>query len=116
MRESGYYPPGAEQDPSAPWNESNNYDLFVEIDYYGEVVLIQRTYIDKSDWEDETKNIDLETFEEFCCIRLNLDHEKLRENKEIIDLKKIKEEGHRYKITTSHGEFKTTYDELEDLA
>lgn len=32
MIESGYYPAGAEFDPSAPWNEHTNDEIDVEVD------------------------------------------------------------------------------------
>ncbi len=116
MSESGYYPPGAENDPRAPWNETDNYELIVEISYYGEVILVKKTPISKDKWDEETQTIDPETFEEFCSIKLGIDYEELCENEESIDLEKVKEEGSRYKIITSRGEFTTSYDELEDLA
>jgi len=115
MRESGYYPPGAEHDPMAPWNETDDSIKLVEMEYYGDIVLIWRTYIAKDDWEDETANIDPEVFEEFCSIKLKLDYEKLRMNEETIDLRNIKEEKNRYRIITSHGEFTTSFKELERL-
>jgi hypothetical protein len=115
MRESGYYPPGAEFDPSAPWNESDKSIKIVEMEYYGDIVLIYRTYIAKNDWEDETENIDAEVFEEFCATKLKLNYKKLQRNEEAIDLKNIKEEKPHYRIITSHGEFTTTFKELERL-
>ena len=38
MRESGYYPPGAEFDSRAPYNEplEENYEFIVTCDYYDE--------------------------------------------------------------------------------
>lgn len=38
MRESGYYPTGAEFDPRAPYNEplEENYEFIVTCDYYDE--------------------------------------------------------------------------------
>jgi len=115
MKESGYYPPGAEFDPSAPWNESDKSIYLVEMEYYGDIVLIRRTYIAKDDWEDETANIDPEVFEEFCSKKLKLDYEEIQRKEEKIDLRDIKEKKHRYRIITSHGEFTTSYRELEDL-
>lgn len=31
MTESGYYPPGAEHDPNAPWNQVNNPEREIEV-------------------------------------------------------------------------------------
>lgn len=46
--ESGYYPPGAENDPSAPYNEPiDSYTEIVELNDYDEVKLIKRRYIDE---------------------------------------------------------------------
>ncbi len=33
MKESGYYPPGAEFDPRAPWNQTDPDEVEVDIDY-----------------------------------------------------------------------------------
>lgn len=37
MKESGYYPMGAEHDPRAPWNERENEPIDVTVEVYEEV-------------------------------------------------------------------------------
>lgn len=37
MKESGYYPMGAEHDPRAPWNERENEPVEVSVEVYEEV-------------------------------------------------------------------------------
>jgi len=116
MTESGYYPPGAEHDPSAPWNERDDYTLIIEMDYYGEVVLIQRTYIAEDDWEDETKTINAETMSSFLASELNIDIEEMWEDGEDIDIEEIIElKNETWDIITSHGKVNVSWRELEEL-
>lgn len=62
MRQSGYYPPGAEFDPRAPWNEDsggceehNEFDEYcVDCDYYAN--------LDEVEWRgDEDRAYDAAT-------------------------------------------------------
>lgn len=48
MRESGYYPPGAEYDPNAPWNEKENEEI--EFDIFVSQTLSKSTKISTSNY------------------------------------------------------------------
>jgi hypothetical protein len=66
MRESGYYPPGAEFDPNAPWNQEDPSE--VEVDVTASHTVSRDTTITTTDYTD--------TFENgFECGDLNGDYE-----------------------------------------
>lgn len=59
----GYYPAGAENDHSAPYNEINNENEPIEVDVEYSVVLRKRTTIstvdyDKEEWEESERDED----------------------------------------------------------
>lgn len=64
MTESGYYPPGAEHDPNAPWNQVDNPEREIEVTV--SVTLSKTVKIKVSDYEitDSGKDEDGEYFEE----------------------------------------------------
>lgn len=66
MSESGYYPPGAEHDPRAPWNqvEPDPIDVEVEvIETYTKTVTVPVTdYTADPDYEEEYINGRMKTF------------------------------------------------------
>lgn len=49
MTESGYYPPGAEHDPNAPWNQADNPEREIEVTV--SVTLSKTVKIKVSDYE-----------------------------------------------------------------
>ena len=64
MTESGYYPPGAEYDPNAPWNQVDNPEREIEVTV--SVTLSKTVKIKVSDYEitDSGKDEDGEYFED----------------------------------------------------
>lgn len=64
MTESGYYPPGAEHDPNAPWNQVDNPEREIEVTV--SVTLSKTVKIRVSDYEitDSGKDEDGEYFED----------------------------------------------------
>lgn len=64
MTESGYYPPGAEHDPNAPWNQADNPEREIEVTV--SVTLSKTVKIKVSDYEitDSGKDEDGEYFED----------------------------------------------------
>lgn len=64
MIESGYYPPGAEHDPNAPWNQVDNPEREIEVTV--SVTLSKTVKIKVSDYEitDSGKDEDGEHFED----------------------------------------------------
>ena len=72
MTESGYYPPGAEHNPNAPWNQVDNPER--EIDVTVSVTLSKTVKIKVSDYEitDSGKDEDGEYFEDIDCSNCDL--------------------------------------------
>lgn len=64
MTESGYYPPGAEHDPNAPWNQVDNPEREIEVTV--SITLSKTVKIKVSDYEitDSGKDEDGEYFED----------------------------------------------------
>ena len=64
MTESGYYPPGAEHDPNAPWNQVDNPEREIEVTV--SVTLSKTVKIKVSDYEitDSGKDEDGECFKD----------------------------------------------------
>lgn len=64
MTESGYYPPGAEHDPNAPWNQVDNPEREIEVTV--SVTLSKTVKIKVSDYQitDSGKDEDGEYFED----------------------------------------------------
>jgi len=54
--ESGYYPPGAEFDPSAPWNEQEQMEVSVDVEY--SCTLTHKTTIETYDYDIEENGYD----------------------------------------------------------
>ena len=116
MSNRGDYPWGAEYDSRAPWNEKNDYDLIVDLDYFGEVILIQRTHIDENDWEDDTRTIDAAKMNKYLAEQLHLDLEAIEEGEKKLDILEIKElKNKSWNIITSNGNINTSFVELENL-
>ena len=64
MRESGYYPPGAEFDPQAPWNEPviPEQDFEVDVEYVLQKTAVKVTTDDYSpEFDEETGHVDANT-------------------------------------------------------
>lgn len=64
MRESGYYPPGAEFDPQAPWNEPviPEQDFEVDVEYVLQKNAVKVTTDDYiPEFDEETGNVDANT-------------------------------------------------------
>lgn len=112
------YPWGAENDPRAPWNEKEP-DVEYDIQFDGgEIVLIERVYSsrkpDEEDWEDNKTYIDPVYMDKFIADKLNLNIDDYEDGIEVIDISEPK--YGEYIIHTPHGEIKTDWDELENIA
>ena len=72
MTESGYYPPGAEHNPNAPWNQVDNPEREIEVTV--SVTLSKTVKIKVSDYEitDSGKDEDGEYFEDIDCSNCDL--------------------------------------------
>ena len=72
MTESGYYPPGAEYDSNAPWNQVDNPEREIEVTV--SVTLSKTVKIKVSDYEitDSGKDEDGEYFEDIDYSNCNL--------------------------------------------
>lgn len=124
MRESGYYPPGAEFDPMAPWNEPEDtsyYELDFEGENFDEMVIIRRIFTAEDEWDEYKGYIDPEYFDLFAAKKLGLNAGEKWENDEFLEVKEIKDIKRKYDIIghtfiTSWGTFDATLDELIDLS
>ena len=72
MIESGYYPPGAEHDPNAPWNQVDNPEREIEVTV--SVTLSKTVKVRVSDYKitDSGKDEDGEYFEDIDCSNCDL--------------------------------------------
>ena len=114
--ESGYYPPGAEHDPNAPWNQNDDTKKLIDFNEWGDLELVYRTTAGPEEWEDEKETIDAETFDRFLAKKLELDYDEMieaDEEIEIIGLNNLK--NNFYEFITSHGDVKTSFSELKGL-
>lgn len=64
MTESGYYPPGAEHDPNAPWNQDNNPEREVEVTVSITLSKTLKVRVDDYQIVDSGKDEDGEYFED----------------------------------------------------
>ena len=116
--ESGYYPAGAENDPGAPWNQSDpDIEREVELNQYGEVELIERNYTsrepDNEDYEDETTSIDPYFMDKFLAEKFGLNFEELQEEGEGIEIEDIEEpKPEHYILITKYGNVEVDFDDL----
>jgi phosphoenolpyruvate synthase/pyruvate phosphate dikinase len=93
-----------------------DYDLIIDLDWFGEIILIQRTHIDKDNWEDEIQTIDEEKMNIFLAKHLNLNTEEMKEAEETVEILNIQELNNKtWDIVTTHGKVNVSYPELEDL-
>lgn len=78
MTESGYYPPGAEHDPNAPWNQVDNPEREIEVTV--SVTLSKTVKIKVSDYEiDSGKDEDGNYFEEVDYSNCDLKEEVMKQ-------------------------------------
>lgn len=121
MRESGYYPPGAEFDPRAPWNEpDDDSQYFMDIED-GEISIIRRcNFWAEDEWDEDKESIEPEDFEIFAAKKIGLNAEEKWENDEYLEIKDVKDIKRKSDIIghtfiTSWGDFDATIDELINL-
>jgi len=114
------YPPGAANDPNAPWNEPED-NSSIELEFEGDnMYMVRRIHTGPEEYEDERAEIDPESFEVMAAGKLGLDYDELYEKAEIIKIKDVEDlkRNHDvigYRFDTSHGSFEATIDELVDL-
>ena len=67
------YPPGAANDPNAPWNEPED-DSRYDLDMDGDELIITRDYnfSAEDEWDTDKASIDPETFDIFAAKKLTL--------------------------------------------
>ena len=120
--ESGYYPPGAEHDPSAPWNQpddDSNYELGMD----GNELYITRryNYSAEDEWDEDKGYIDPETFDLFAAEKLGINAEDKWEDDDYLEIDDIedivvgKQFGEKFLFKTSWGDFEASMDELVDM-
>lgn len=121
MRESGYYPTGAEFDSKAPWNEpDDDSQYFADIED-GEISIIRRyNFSAGNEWDEDKEYIDPEIFDLFAAKKIGLNAKEKWGEDEYLEIKGIKEIKRKYNIVghtfiTSWGTFDATLDELIDL-
>jgi hypothetical protein len=117
VRESlGGYPPGAEHDPRAPWNETDQIEDFIRLNVYGEVEVVHRRQLDEDEWEEDAKTIDPYDMDKFLAQKLRLDFQRLDDEGKSIEIEEIRNlGGGRYEIYTEIGRIRTSLSEIEDL-
>lgn len=116
--ESGGYPPGAENDPRAPWNEKeDNGIISLEIKDY-DYKLVTRTPIGKGDDEEivDESTIDPYDMDKLICQKLGLDFQELDESGEGIEIINVDRDGDKFYLTTSKGDLEVSLSELIQIS
>lgn len=115
--ESGAYPPGAENDPRAPWNEEDNSVTSFEVEGY-DYKLITRVPVGKGDDEEivEELTIDPYDMDKLICQKLGLDFEEIDERGEGIEILNIDQDGDKFYLTTNEGDLEVSLAELDQIA
>lgn len=122
----GGYPPGAEHDPRAPWNEpadDSQYDIDLD---RGEVV-VKRRYdftggMDWEDWEEEKGYIDPEDLDQYAAKKLGIENLEERAEEgdylEIEDIEDIKKGRNivGYRFITNWGNFEASLGDLIEMS
>lgn len=117
MKESGWYPPGTEFDPSAPWNEKEDDSIF-ELELNNKELHIKRKYdfSAEDEWEEETAVIDPEKFEVLAAEKLNLVAEEKWVDAKYLEFENIKDlPQENFQFITSWGIFESNMNELIGL-
>jgi hypothetical protein len=117
------YPPGAEYDSNAPWNQSDpDIEYIVDLNQYGELELIERNYTSREpeneDWEDEKTIIDPYYMDQFLGKKLIIPPSELENiEDEGIEIQKIEESSDgNYILVTKYGNVNVSFDELESIS
>jgi hypothetical protein len=109
------YPPGAEFDSSAPYNEPvSSEDHLVNFNDNGELELITRTHTGPEDWEDNKVAIDPSYLNKLIGEKLGIPEDTLKQFEnflEIIDFEEYTDDTFRF--FTKYGVATATFDELE---
>lgn len=121
MRESGYYPPGAEFDPRAPWNEpEDDSQYFLDIED-NEISITRRyNFYAEDEWDEDKEYIDPEMFDLFAAKKLGLNAGEKWGKDEYLEIQEVKDIKRKYDIVghtfiTTWGNFDATLQELINL-
>lgn len=100
INENGGYPPGAEYDKNAPWNEPEDHSEVEVKDEGGSIDIITTVQTGEDDWEEtDRQEIDPSDLNEYLADKLNLEFPKI-EDEEGIEVKNIEElENKDYEFT-----------------
>lgn len=111
------YPPGAEYDHRAPWNEeSSPEETDLEI-MTGGYKLVTRIMTGEDDWETiEELEIDPCDMDELISFKLGIDFNKLQDEGDSFEIESIDKKGDKYFLNLQDAEtVEVTYQELYDL-
>ena len=117
------YPPGAANDPRAPWNEPED-DSVYDFEVVDDEILVTRKYnfsggMDWEDWDEDEGYIDPEDFDMFAAKKLGIDAEEKWESEDYLEIQNVENvEGKKdtFLFKTSWGGFEVNMDELIDLS
>ena len=114
IKEASNYPPGAEFDPRAPWNEPDyEEDFIVELDD-GEIKILT-TYDGVVD-NDNIQWLDPYYVDKLLADKSDISFDEIEESGEGFEIKDIEGLGKdEYKLITSRGDFIVSLDELQNL-
>lgn len=116
------YPPGAANDPRAPWNEPED-DSIYSLDVEDGEIVITRKYNQwaEDEWDEDKGYIDPEEFDLFAAKKLGInaeekwDADEYLEIENVEDISKKKYAEDRFRFETSWGTFEADMDELIDM-
>jgi hypothetical protein len=111
------YPPGAKDDPNAPWNEREDPSQTVLKISGGDYELITSVQVAEDDWEEiENLSIDPYDMDELISQKLGLDFEQMEVNGETIEIQDVSQKDENFFLTTDQGNVELTLGELIELS
>lgn len=101
------FPPGAEYDPRAPYNDGDE-QISVDVNDFGEIEL---NYINRR----EKETVDPYNFDHYIADRENIPIEEIEDNEgvQILGVENLNNDN--YILHTNFGKLKISLDELESL-
>ena len=113
------YPPGAANDPRAPWNEPED-DSVYDFEVVDDEILVTRKYnfsggMDWEDWDEDKGYVDMEQFDQYAAKELGLNVDEKYDEDDILEIEDWSEDKGMVEFQTSWGNFKISLDELIDM-
>lgn len=109
------YPPGAANDPNAPWNEPED-DSQYDVDFGADGIEISRKYnFSYDDYDEDQGSVDMETLQSYAGKELGVDPEEKYENDEYMEISGMADSQKGIMFQTTWGDFEISMDELIDM-